>query len=263
MKTIIKSTILILLLFLGIAGCDKGFIEEEIPSSYPTTFYRLPEETLTQMRSDFAKRNPSVISTLNHFGFCDISELGYADVPAGSFSKEEAIAAVKEFVKRNPEYTGVKNPDDLHFRMVERSIGYNNIEMWTFRTEYQVIEKMEVNYTEILFHTRNRTICDCYGNFFPNVYVPKKFIFNNEKAKSQLLGKKITYYTWSGESSVIIKEKDLKGECPTSLIIVPLITDEKIELRVAWQIHLEELHFIIAVDVMTGEIVQKNLTIIF
>ena len=96
-------------------------------------------------------------------------------------------------MKRNPEYTGVKNPDDLHFRMVERSTGYNNIEMWTFRTEYQVIENIEVNYSGILFHTRNRTIYDCYGNFFPNVYIPKNFNFDTKEAKSQLLGRKITY----------------------------------------------------------------------
>ena len=231
---------------------------------YPTTFLRLSEETLLQMRNEFSQKNPYVYTSLNQFGFCAMLSAGGGDGTPGGFTKEEAIAAVKEFVAHNPEYTGVRNPDDLQFRMISSFIGFNDAVFWSFRTENQTINGIKVEYTEILFHTQNRKLVSCYGNHFPNVYVPDKFNFDIEQAKFQLLGKEIFHWGWGGGqySAGIVTTEHLQ-QSTAKLMIVPITTDEKIELRVAWQINLKApLYYIIEIDIMTGEIIREMPTII-
>ena len=229
---------------------------------YPTTIYRLSEEILSIMREDFAQRNPDIYSSLNHFGFCSWSSDGGTGTPGG-FTKEEAIAAVKEFVARNPEYTGVNNPNDLQFKYIESSVIYNDALFWCLKTENQKINGIEVDNTEILFHTQSRKLIRCYGNYFPEIYVPEKFNFNAEQAKSKLSGKEIFIVDWSGNPYSIgfVTEEHLR-QATVKLIVVPLETEEKIELRVTWQIHLDSLYYIFEIDVMTGEIIRETPTAI-
>jgi len=102
----------------------------------------------------------------------------------------------------------------------------------------------------------------CYGNHYPVVYIPKKFNFDIDKAKSQLLGKEIFHSGWTGQYSVgIVTSKHLQ-ESSAKLMIIPVTTDEKIELHVTWQIYLDELNCIFEIDVMTGEIIRQMPTII-
>ena len=247
-----------------LASCDKNDDNSGADAStYPTTIYRLPDETLLQMRSDFAQKNPNVYTSLNQFGFCAMLSPGGGNGTPGGFTKEEAIAAVKEFVARNPKCTGVSNPDDLQFKSITSSIGYNDALFWDFRSENQVINGIEVDFTEILFHTQNRELVSCYGNYFPNVFVPKKFNFDVEQAKLLLLGKEIIHWGWGGQYSAgIVTTKDLQ-QSTAKLIIVPITTDEKIELHVTWQINLQApLYDIFEIDVMTGEIIGEMSTII-
>jgi len=235
--------------------------DDQTDINYPTTIHRLSEKALLQKRNDFAQRNPNVYTSLNHFGFCDILDPGGGNGSPGGFSEKEAIAAVMDFVKRNPEYTGVSNPNDLKFKSINIDKGYNNAVYWSFRTEYQIINEIEVAYSEILFHTQTRSLISCYGNHFPKVYVPEKFNFDVERAKSQLLGREVFHSGWTGTYSAgIVTAEHLKG-CAANLIIIPVKTDEKIELRVAWQINVDTMYNIFCVDVMTGEIIQEIPTI--
>ena len=247
-------------------SCDNMNIQqaEDVDDpSYPTTIYRLPEKTLLQKRTDFAKKNPNLNTSLDPFGFCAMLEANGGNGSPGGFTEAEAIAAVKNFVARNPEYTGVKNPDNLKFRSIQSTVGYNNAVFWHFRTENQVINGIEVDFTEILFHTQNKKLVSCYGNHYPNVYIPKKMNYDVERAKSQLLGEEVTHWGWTGPYSLgKIQAKHLQN-CITQLVIIPLITDEKIELRVARQIRLDAMYYIFDVDVMTGEIIRETPTIIF
>jgi len=240
--------------------------EEEDPM-YPTTIYRLSDEVIAKKRSDFSQSNPNLITSLNQFGLCGVLSPSGGDGSSGGFTEEEAIAAVKEFVARNPEYTGVKNPNDLRFRIINRSV-YNNAVFWAFRTENQTINNIEVVFSEILFNTRNRELIGCQGNHFPDVYIPQKFKFDTVQAKSQLLGREITHWGWSGPYTVGPVTAEHLQESSTKLIILPLTDSveygdaEKIELRVAWQIYLSSLYHIFEVDVMTGEMVRETPTII-
>ena len=248
--------------WVTLTSCNKNndnIADEDL--SYPTTIYRLSEEVLLQRRNAFAKRNPYVSTTLNQFGFCAPKEEWSAGVatPSGSFTEKEAIAAVREFAAHNPEYTGVSNPNSLNFRVIERDELTNG---WLFRARNQMMDNIEIEYTEFIFHIRNRAVSYCHGNHFPDVYVPKRIKFDTEQAKSQLLGKEIFHWGWGGKYSAGIVTTEHLKQSTAKLIIVPITTDEKIELRVAWQIYIETLYCIIEVDVMTGEIIREMPTII-
>ena len=263
MKIKICPYLIITLVVILFSSCDKNSDKLDENHTYPTTFYRLSEGTLLQKRSDFAKRNPDAYTTLNQFGFCAMLEAGGGDGSPGGFTEAEAIAAVREFVARNPEYTGVSNPNDLQFRTISSTTGFNNAVFWHFRTKNQIIHNVEIDFTEILFHTQNKKLVSCYGNHFPNVYVPKKFNFDVKQAKSKLLGKEIVHWGWEGPYSAGTVTAEHLQQCTTNLIIVPITTDEKIEIRVAWQINLiAPLNYIFKVDVMTGEIITETSTII-
>jgi hypothetical protein len=263
MKHINYLIITAMILGTVLVSCDKPNEEtDEKDLMYPTTIYRLSEEMLLQKRNDFAQRNPNVYTSLNQFGFCAMLTPSGGDGSHGGFTEEEAIAAVKEFVTRNSEYTGVSNPDDLKFRSISSSIGFNDAVFWHFRTENQTINDIEIDYTEILFHTQNRKLVSCYGNHFPNVYIPEKFNFNAEQAKSKLLGKEIFHWGGGGQYNAGTVTTEHLQQCTAKLIIIPITTDEKIELHVAWQINIAPLYYIFEIDVMTGEIIREMPTII-
>jgi len=265
-----KRLVLVMIpaLFCGMMFTGCGYkMDEEVDNmiskdpNYPTTINRLSEETLLQMRSHYAQRNPFVQSTIDQFGFCATENVEAMDAPSGSLTREEAIAAVKNFVARNPDNTGISNFDDLYFDQIETCTHYNNV-YWHFCAKQKNINNIEMYGTGIVFHIINKAVYLCCGNHFPNVYVPKKFNFEIERAKSKLLGKEVIHLGWAGEYSLgKIKTEHLQ-ESVTNLIVIPLKTEEKIELRVAWKIYLASLHYIFYVDVMTGEIIQEEPTII-
>jgi len=254
---------------IGFTSCEPKMDEEvdddiiiTIDPNYPTTIHRLSEETLLQMRSHYAQRNPFVRCTIDQFGFCSctIENEGVIDAPLGSLTREEAIATVKEFVACNPDNTGISNPDDLDFDQIGTST-HQNIVYWNFWAKQKKINNIELYGTGIVFHIINKAVYLCWGNHFPNVYVPEKFNFDIERAKSKLLGKEVIHLGWAGEYSFGKIKKEHLRESATNLIVVPLKTEEKIELRVAWKIYLASLYYIFYVDVMTGEIIQEEPTI--
>ena len=81
----------------------------------------------------------------------------------------------------------------------------NNAVFWCLGTENQTINNIEVDYTGISFRTQSWKLVSCRGNHFPDIYVPEKFNFDMERAKSQLLGKEIFHWGWSGQYSEGIK----------------------------------------------------------
>jgi len=261
MKKIVLMIIPALICGMVLTSCDSKIGDEnQIDIKYPTTIHRLSEETLMQMRSDFAQRNPFFFSNVNHFGFCALVEGSYGmPVPLDEvFTEEEAIESVKEFVLRNPEYTGINNLDNLHFKSVSQAGGTGREISWVLIAKSQIINGTEIMGTGFVFHTRYRAVVGAWGRYFPNVYVPVKFNLDVEKAKSKLRGKELYWYGYAGKISLGKVTKNNLQECSANLIIVPLITEEKIELRIAWQIIFDAGGYPFYVDVMTGEIIQEE-----
>ena len=76
------------------------------------------------------------------------------------------------------------------------------------------------------------------------------------------MGKKVSHYTISGDRYYLtISAADLNSSV-VKLAILPVTTDEIIELRVTWQIWITSVSYIICVDVMNGEILREEPTMI-
>lgn len=251
----------LLFAFLFIS-CEKNNFD----STYPTSFKVVPSESISQMRTSFSSNNKYLTTTLTEFGFS-----GYFGDPITVDSPPQkdlltesgAIDVVKNFVSKNRSETGVKNPDDLNFTQISSSSGYNGAQGWSLKSSYQKVDTIEVQSSEILFHITNREVTFCIGNWFPNIYIPRNFNINQNKAKTLLINKVVTHYTFAGQPYyVTISTSDLDSS-KVGLKILPITTNDKIELRVGWLFNIPgPVYYKIYIDVMTGDIIGQEPIII-
>lgn len=265
-----KPLQVILILALIFSSCEKSFVpaddipkKYDIPKDYPTTYNKLSQDSLAQLQSAYVLKNKYVVSSLNEFGFC-----GKGDVPSLSppfsnkITKDEAVAKVKLFCSQNPIETGVKNPEDLKLDASASSTNYNGTTTWALVFSSQEYDTSEVIGTRLFFRLKSAEVVSCIGNWYTNVYIPKEFNISQEKAKKLVLNKVVSFYTFAGiKYDATISSEHLTNSV-VKLSIFPVTTDDKIELRVTWQIWIHSGLFIFYVDVMTGEIIGQGTTYI-
>ncbi len=237
-------------------------------SNYPSIYSSLSEEELSIRRNTYFERNPFVRSSLNNFGFCKV---GNRDVQfpfnSDTVHRNEVISKIEYFIIKNTEETGVKNIVNLEYESIKEMTLYTDsyTSHWYVNTKNQTIDTVEVLNSSIGFRLVNGEVIECANNWFPEIYIPENFNFSREKAKSVLVGKTVTHNGWSDTWDVTITQEDIKRAESIRLVIVPIESDEKMELRVAWEITLSQspAYYWLYVDVMTGEVVKKSPTIIF
>lgn len=166
-----------------------------------------------------------------------------------------------DFCSKNSSETGISNLDYLDFSKPDKETGYAGSIIWYFHSQNQKVDNIEILNSSILFVLTNKCLTTCLHNWYPDVYIPNNFNYDQAKSKSILIGQQITYGSWSGTGpSKTIAENDL-SECSFNLKIMPIDFSDKIELRVCWKINAPNLFYIFYVDVMTGEIISKGSTI--
>jgi len=261
-KAMAKKLSLLLTLVIFFAGCETIDIDPD----YPTTFERLPSSTLEQLRTEFAQNNVYLNSSLSDFGFC--SRFDYDVSPIippvlDTLTENEAVDLVRAFVSLNPSATGVRNLSDFLIEKIwSRSGYYDGSISWIAKSSNQMVDTIEVLESQIHFNIKNRELVSVENNWFPDIYIPENFVFNQGRAKSKLEGKTVSHYTLSGDIFYLtISAEDLNSSI-IKLVIMPVTTDEKIELRVTWQIWIDSVAYIIYVDVMNGEILREEPTMI-
>lgn len=246
---------------LLLLGCEKDNLI--IDPNYPSTFYKIPTEILSQMRNSLSSNNQYLTSTLNDFGFCYLPEDHINTEPPSIpnvLTETQSIEIAKNFIKSHPSETGIQNPEAL---TISRSYFWPGGINWFVVSAFQKIDTLEVMYTELVIKIKNGALISCEGNWYPNLYIPSKFNISEDKAKKDLVGKVVTHYSVGGEKySVKISKTDVEGST-IDLIIVPIKYVDKIELRVAWVINIPGPIFCkIYVDVMLGDIIKQDPTII-
>lgn len=269
-----KSFFIILLFSALLFGCEKSTDPQQESTGpqqkssnsgiYPTTYMKLDSTLIIQKRSDYLMKNQYMRSSLNTFGFCDWNgdPLMRGTPPyKGDVSESEARTIINEFVSKNSTETGIRNPDYLVFSKPEKEMGYAGSILWYFQTQNQKVDNIEILNSSILFVLQNKYISTCLHNWYPEVYIPSKYNYDEAKAKSILIGQQITYGSWGGAgTSKKIAENDLNA-CSFNLKIMPINFSDKVELRVCWKINAPNLNYNFYVDVMTGEILGKSPTI--
>jgi hypothetical protein len=272
-----KRLFVIILFFSTLLfGCEKSPYPQQkstVPQQkssnsgiYPTTYLKLDTALVIQRRSDYLMKNQYMHSSLNTFGFCDWNgDPDFRGIPPykGDVSESEAITIIKEFVSKNSTETGIISPDYLDFSQSDKETGYAGSVLWYFKSINQKVDDIEIMNSSILFVLSNENLTTCLHNWYPDVYIPNNYNYDQAKAKAVLIGQQITNQSWSGSGTTkTITESDLKG-CSFALKIRPLEFSDKIELRVCWQIYVSNLFYIFYVDVMTGEIIGKSTTIFY
>jgi hypothetical protein len=262
-----KNRLLIFLTFIiPLFSCEKSSYLAENVSNYPTTIKKVEVDRLSSLRTNFAQKNIYLRTSLNEYGFCGFGEdlTTPPDPPVDTtVSKSEAIEIAREFIIKNSQFTGVKDLNDLEFKKVGEMHGFwDGNKGWHLLTASQRIDTIDVLSTSILINIRGRKVYYCVGNWFPEIYIPKKFNCNQTEARRLLINKTVTHYGWGGPNNVVITAESLQRST-TSLVVVPIEGKGQIELRLAWGINIPQpVYYIIYVDVINGEIIGQSPTII-
>ncbi len=262
-----RQFLIFLLFACTLSGCDKSTLTYSADPNYPTVIKKLDASILSGLKTSYAQRNKYLTSSLNEFGFCHSDEINNSvDTPPllNMPTQPEAIEIVKSFVSQNSAGTGIKNPAAITFSDVFSSSPYwDGASSLVLKTANQRIDTIEVLYTQIIFHLKSRELVYCAGNWYPNVYIPNKFIVDRDQAKESLIDKIVWHSTIAGiPYSATITAASLAA-CTTRLVIFPYTVNNQIQLRVTWQINIPgPVYYIIFVDVMTGELINELPTII-
>lgn len=259
--------LLTILTIIFLSGCRKS---EDVfwDANYPTTINKLDDQILNKLKVDFYKNNIYITSSLNQFGFCDLEEIhenSFSPPLLNVLSETEAINKAKDFIEKNKKFLGAPNSLAIDFSRAELSTGiyWDNASWWFLVTKNQKIDTIDVLNTDIRVNIKNQEVVFCVGNWYPSVYIPHDFQVNQSKARSILLGRSVSHITFGGD---VYKVKISQGDLDASKInlkIYPVETEDKIQLHVIWAINIPApVYYLIYVDVMTGEIIGEQPTII-
>jgi hypothetical protein len=246
-------------------SCEK-VNHPDVDHNYPTTINEISADAISQLRSEYHLKNRYMVTSLNNFGFCgffdNATEIEWPPI-TGPLSQQEAIGIVENFALLNKSHTGISSFDDVQFAEISSSaVSSEGSSMWSFETNNQYIDTLEVLDTKIIFMIKNSEMYWCVGNWYPEIYIPKSFNFNSENAKTVLVGRVVTHLGWADSWDVTITPENL-SESEVRLVIKPLKYDDRIEIRVAWEVLIPyPVNYRILVDVIFGDIVYEEPTII-
>ncbi len=263
----VKNNLLIYLIFIMVLfSCEKSTYLVNSDPNYPTIIKIVNAERLSSLRSDFALQNIYVESSLNAFGFCDYSEdpVIAPDPPIDpTVAQSDLISIAKGFLVKNSSYTGVKETDNPEIiKVIERNNFRDGNKHWYVQIKAQKIDSIDVLSTLLYVTIRGREVISCLGNWFPRIYVPKEFNVNEDLAKSFLNNRTVTHIGMAGNPIDLKITSESLQKSTIRLVAVPIENENQIEIHVAWKIWLDQDSFILYVDVMTGEVIRQEPTLI-
>lgn len=230
-----------------------------VDPDYPSTYFKIPTDILLSRRTALESNYPYLKTSVDQFGFCFWPN-DYKDTnpPANSdlLTDVTATSLAKKFISEYPEETGITNPEDVVIAAVyPLSDGIH----WVIVTSNQKVNDTEVLNTEVVIKITNGVLVSCEGNWFPEIYIPDKFNFDESRVKTHLIGQVVTHTNIGGDKfNVTITKQDIisiSGE----LKVVPVRTDNRIELRLTWMFNIPSpVHCKVYADVMTGEIILQE-----
>jgi Zn-dependent metalloprotease len=180
-------------------------------------------------------------------------------------SETAAINQANTFIEKNKKFLGITNLAAIEFGRAELSTGiyWDGAGWWYMDTKNQKADTIDVLNTNIRINIKNQEVVVCVGHWYPSIYIPNKFEVNQDKAKAILVNRIEHHSTFAGvDYPVKISQQDLEAS-KVRLKIYPVETDKKIQLHVTWEINIPApVYYLIYVDVMTGEIISEQPTII-
>ena len=249
----------VLLFILFIHSCDQNNVTLNNELSYPTTYKKLDIATLKLMRTEFATANPYIVSSINDFGFCGfLDSILQAQWPARipDLTRSEAISIAKSFLSKNSTLLGVRTSDVFTFFRSDSITIFEGSLKWYIAADYQNYEGLVVYDTYISIDITDGKVTSCSGNWYPYIYIPSKFNIDDEvKVKAAVLNKVVYLSEMDGTpapQTITSKSLETAG---FSKMIYPVITKNQIELHIVWVVNIPDVHYVVYLDVMSGEII--------
>lgn len=244
-----------------LVSCEKGSLY--VDPDYPSTYFEIPTDILSSRRSSLASDYPYLKTSINQFGFCFwLNDYRDTNPPVNSdfLTDVTAIQLAKDFISKHPAETGIKYLDDL---VIAKAYPLSGGIHWVVVTSNQKVNSTEVLFTEVVTRFTNGVLVTCEGNWFPEIYIPNKFNFDESGAKTHLVGQDVTHSNFGGEKYYVTITKSDINNISGELKVVPIRTDNKIELRLTWMFNIPSpVYCKVYADVMTGEIIFQVPTII-
>ena len=260
-----KALPILLLFFLLLCACEKNTWIVNTDPNYPTIIEKADPGHLAELRSEFARENMYLKTSLDEYGFCGYSDNSMdAETPSidTTVTESEAIEIAKKFLVRNSEFTGIKNTGSIDFNRVNRLKGFwDGNSGWHLLTANQSIDSIEVLSTSILINLRGKEVYYCVGNWFPDIYIPDRFSLTGREAQDLLVNRTVTHFTWGGPVTLKITSESLQGST-IDIVALPLEKNNHLEMHIAWKIYVPGVSFILYVDVMSGEVIREEPTFI-
>jgi hypothetical protein len=261
---------LLLFLFFILASCHKENAVNDIDPQYPTTIKPLDSQDYQTRLDAYWLRNPFIFSDLNPYGYCN-EHAQFRDLPYPPIYKEisaaEAIKIAKKFIAANQDETGVKDTSLLVFSVGDQFPVGDSYFVTYLQIQTQVVDSMDIQYAQIIIRLENDQVVECHNNWFPDVYIPLRFLISPDEAVSNLVGQDYSLPTLAGETSGKVTEAALAGATISKEIIQYLgpyadrNSSSNLELRIVYKIFLPSAYTIFYVDVMTGKTLGSEATI--
>lgn len=265
MKTL---QLLLVVALVLLYGCDRDNNTSGYSyNGYPTVYFKMESSELQQLQNTYFELNPFTKSGLDGFGFCGLEESDLNRTieypPDPHLTAVQARNAVMDFLSQNSRFTGVKNPQEMSFYNTDSfSTVWDSSLVWSLRSTNQFFNGIEVYYSGISFHLWHGKMQYCEGNWYPDIKIPAPFRIDSTAAKQQLVGREVTYFSWSGPYYATVSKSDIE-KSTAKTVIFPVKDDNAIVLYVTWEVNVPAPIFCrFYIDVMTGNIISEQPTII-
>lgn len=165
---------------------------------------------------------------------------------------EAYVNALRQTVCDNGVFTGVTDPDALVVRRYIVRGGTNTPRTIAVSFDNQTYEGMEVMYTPMYAVADRNGVISIDGHHYDFIYVPKRY-HHHSNARRRLIGEEIQWEGWAGTQTWVIDDDSFTGE--PELAVWPVVSDDRIELRVTWRFRVgpSGADREVFVDVMTLE----------
>lgn len=240
-------------MLLFISGCGLLDPDDDYLAAYPRAYPILSQAELDSLKNDFRSQNGDDICVeFDKFGItgwinsCSVIGSSALTDSAGS------ITLAKELLARNSHFIGVTDIDKLVVAHVSWARGDNETLAISFNPQF--VGELEILESSFVVYVTNEGVSGFIGSWFTDVIIPRSNRITANQAEQELVGYELTYYCCLGTKISFIVEEDMIRE-GTEKYIVQTVIEDRLELRVAWRITIEDSSApSLYVDTTTGEI---------
>ena len=265
------NRLLLLGSLLALAACDSATDQP----AYPTTLRPLSEAEQASATQAYLEANDGRMVTdsevyggelehLNAYGLTELSRGCFVPTPKASapaIGEDAAVEIATSALVQNARFTNVAAEGDLRVERA-RALERDGRGSWQVRFEHQTVEGAKVHETGIVV-TLDADGAFCIdGHWYDDVaFAPSPL--SPAEALAAVVGDSIEREGDRGsERVVVLTEADLPPAGDAVQSVLPVVYEDRIELRTVWEFPVLDSEFRLYVDATDGEIlrVDQNVT---